>query len=92
MCRRLRPGLAASGAQVLADPDKANTHWQQQHPPAERRRSGTSRPYHTGNLEAYRVTGNAAYRRYLRFGPRQPVRATLARIRRALKYNYGGDA
>lgn len=76
-------------AQVLADLDKANTHWQQQHPPAETPFWNVA-AYHTGNLEAYRVTGNAAYRRYSEaWAEHNNWSGATSPDKQAWKYNYG---
>jgi rhamnogalacturonyl hydrolase YesR len=43
--------------------DRVNTYWQHA-TPAEETAFWNVAAYHTGNIEAYRVTGNEAYRRY----------------------------
>ena len=43
--------------------DKVNTHWQTTHKP-EVRSFWDNAAYHTGNMEAYFLTGNESYRAY----------------------------
>ncbi|HEY9107733.1 MAG TPA: glycoside hydrolase family 88 protein [Roseateles sp.] len=53
----------SSRAQVIAAIDKVNTSWQARTPPQETAFWNVA-SYHTGNIEAYRVTGNQNYLRY----------------------------
>ena len=46
--------------QVRALIDKVNQHWQSENSP-EVRAFWDNAAYHTGNMEAYRLTGNPAY-------------------------------
>ena len=74
---------------VVAAIDKVNTYWQA-HTPAQEWAFWNVAAYHTGNLEAYRVTGNERYRRYTEawaehnqwMGARSPDK-------QAWKYTYG---
>jgi rhamnogalacturonyl hydrolase YesR len=56
-------GVENSRAQVVAAIDKVNASWQAHTPPQETAFWNVA-AYHTGNIEAYRVTGNAAYLLY----------------------------
>ncbi len=49
--------------EVLAIIDKVNTHWQETHP-KHGRAFWDNAAYHTGNMEAYFLTGNEKYRAY----------------------------
>jgi len=53
----------ASRAEVVAIIDKVNTHWQQT-TPAQQWSFWHVAAYHTGNMAAYQVTHNPAYRQY----------------------------
>jgi unsaturated rhamnogalacturonyl hydrolase len=53
----------ASKEEVVAIIDKVNGYWQQ-HTPATQWPFWHVAAYHTGNMEAYKVTGNEAYRQY----------------------------
>src|SRR5258705_230172 len=82
------PGAPGRG-EVIAQMDKANTYWQAHHP-AQEWAFWNVAAYHTGNIEAYRVTGNEAWRRYSEawaehnqwMGAKSPDKA-------AWKYTYG---
>lgn len=50
-------------AEVVAAIDKANSYWMDRHPATEWAFWNVA-AYHTGNLEAWRVTGNERYLRY----------------------------
>lgn len=54
---------SAHKAEALALIDRVNAYWQRA-TPAEETAFWNVAAYHTGNIEAYRVTGNEAYRRY----------------------------
>lgn len=55
------PAKEAGEVRVIID--KVNTHWQQTHKP-EATPFWHVAAYHTGNMEAYKLTGNEAYRDY----------------------------
>lgn len=57
------PPAGPTRAEVIAQIDKANSYWQARTPPQEWAFWNVA-AYHTGNLEAYRVTGNERYRQY----------------------------
>lgn len=54
---------APSRAEALAVIDRVNGYWQRTTPPTETSFWNVA-VYHTGNMAAYAVTGNEAYRRY----------------------------
>ena len=56
-------GGGTTRANVIAMIDKVNGHWQRTNPPQEWSFWNVA-AYHTGNIAAYRVTGNEDYRRY----------------------------
>ena len=49
--------------EVVAAIDKVNSYWEARNP-AQDSPFWNIAAYHTGNIEAYRVTGNERYRRY----------------------------
>lgn len=55
--------VAVSKASVLDAMHKANRYWQTNNPPQNRSFWDVA-AYHTGNMEAYFVTGNESYRKY----------------------------
>ena len=61
--RNNRPAVATSKADVLAIINKANSYWQSNNPPTVRA-FWDHAAYHTGNMEAYFITKNEAYRKY----------------------------
>jgi len=80
---------ASRRAEALAVIDKVNTYWQERTPATEWAFWNVA-AYHTGNLEAYKVTGDARYLRYSLdwaehndwMGAKSPDKATW-------KYTYG---
>lgn len=56
-------GVGLGRGEVIAAIDRANTYWEARTPPQESAFWNVA-AYHTGNIEAYRVTGNERYRRY----------------------------
>ena len=54
---------AKEAGEVRGIIDKVNTHWQQTHKP-EATPFWHVAAYHTGNMEAYKLTGNEEYRDY----------------------------
>ncbi|WP_034386743.1 glycoside hydrolase family 88/105 protein [Comamonas composti] len=62
-CSNITPKHESSRNEVIAAIDKVNTYWQT-HTPAEQYAFWDVAAYHTGNIEAYRVTGHERYRRY----------------------------
>lgn len=79
----------AARAEALAMIDKVNTYWQSR-TPAQEWSFWNVAAYHTGNMEAYKVTGNENYLRYSQdwaehngwMGAKSPDKSTW-------KYTYG---
>lgn len=61
--KKAQQQMATSKEEVLNIIHKVNSHWQATHPPQDKPFWDVA-AYHTGNMEAYFVTGNAAYRKY----------------------------
>lgn len=61
-CANVSPA-GVSRNEVIAAIDKVNLYWEAR-TPAEESPFWNVAAYHTGNIEAYRVTGNERYRRY----------------------------
>jgi rhamnogalacturonyl hydrolase YesR len=57
------PAVDTTEQQVVAIIDKVNGYWQQREKPQQWAFWDIA-AYHTGNMEAYRITGNPAYRKY----------------------------
>lgn len=62
-CAGTAPDVRTKRDDVVAVIDKVNTYWQA-HTPAKEWSFWNVAAYHTGNMEAYRITGNERYRRY----------------------------
>ncbi|UGQ49142.1 glycoside hydrolase family 88/105 protein [Massilia endophytica] len=62
-CTTAAPDVGAKRGEVIAVIDKVNTYWQEK-TPAKEWSFWNVAAYHTGNMEAYKVTGNERYRRY----------------------------
>lgn len=62
-CAATPPAEGITRSQVLEAIDRANSHWMALKP-AQENSFWDVATYHTGNLEAYRVTGHERYRRY----------------------------
>jgi rhamnogalacturonyl hydrolase YesR len=88
-CATAPPDPASSRTEVIAAIDKVNAYWVAR-TPAQESPFWNVAAYHTGNIEAYRVTGNERYRRYSEawaehnqwMGAKSPDKATW-------KYTYG---
>ena len=57
------PDTAKEAAKVRGIITKVNNHWQQTNPP-ETRSFWDNAAYHTGNMEAYFLTGNEEWKNY----------------------------
>lgn len=76
-------------SEVVAIIDKVNTHWQST-TPAKQWAFWDVAAYHTGNIEAYRVTGNERYRRYSEeWAEHNAWMGAKSNDRARWKYNYG---
>ena len=62
-CATMPGNSTATRAGVIALIDKVNGHWQRTNAPTEWSFWNVA-AYHTGNMAAYRLTGNEAWRRY----------------------------
>ena len=80
---------AQEAKEVRAIIDKVNTYWQT-NTPAEVNPFWDNAAYHTGNMEAYFLTGNDAYRDYSeRWAEHNEWKGAKSNDRKAWKYNYG---
>lgn len=69
--------------------DKVNSHWQAENPP-EVRSFWDNAVYHTGNMEAYRLTGNKAYLGYsVAWAEYNEWKGAKSDNRSEWKYSYG---
>jgi glycosyl hydrolase, family 88 len=69
--------------------DKVNTNWQKNHP-AEATPFWHVAAYHTGNMEAYKLTGNPEYLDYsLAWAEHNDWKGAKSNDRSKWKYNYG---
>ena len=83
------PAIGVKRSEVLAQIDKVNTYWQA-HKPAKEWAFWDVAAYHTGNIEAYRVTGNERYRRYSEeWAEHNAWKGAASDNKAAWKYNYG---
>lgn len=74
---------------VRAIIDKVNTNWQKNHP-AEATPFWHVAAYHTGNMEAYKLTGNQEYLDYsLAWAEHNAWKGAKSNDRGKWKYNYG---
>jgi rhamnogalacturonyl hydrolase YesR len=62
-CSSLPPAVDTSEQEVVGIINKVNGYWQQRETP-QKWSFWDIAAYHTGNIEAYQVTGNPAYRKY----------------------------
>ncbi|SFV00277.1 glycoside hydrolase family 88/105 protein [Pseudoduganella namucuonensis] len=82
-------GVSTSKAEAIALIDKVNTYWQKNTPAAETSFWNVA-AYHTGNIEAYRVTRNEAYRQYSEaWAEHNQWMGAKSRDKAGWKYSYG---
>ena len=62
-CATTQPAVDTSQQEVVAIINKVNDYWQQRESP-QKWAFWDIAAYHTGNMEAYRITGNPRYRQY----------------------------
>jgi len=62
-CASAPPAVDTSEQEVVGIMNKVNNYWQQ-HEPAQKWAFWDIAAYHTGNIEAYRITGNKAWLKY----------------------------
>ena len=80
---------AKEAQEVRAIIDKVNTHWQTTHKP-EATPFWHVAAYHTGNMEAYKLTGNPKYLDYsLAWANHNDWQGAKSKDRSKWKYNYG---
>jgi hypothetical protein len=71
--------------------DKVNTHWQATHTP-EHNAFWDEAAYHTGNMEAYRLTGKPEFLEYsLKWAEHNDWKGAKGTDRSKWKYDYGED-
>lgn len=74
---------------ILAIINTVNTHWQETHPTPGNSFWHVS-TYHTGNIEAYKVTGNQDYLAYSKtWAEKNEYKGAKSNIKSDWKYNYG---
>jgi unsaturated rhamnogalacturonyl hydrolase len=89
-CASWRGG--ATKAEVLAALTLANDYWQRVNRPAQSAFWDVA-AYHTGNMEAYRVTGNETWRSYsTAWAEHNQWSSARSNVKSAWKYNYGESA
>ncbi|MDE6335280.1 MAG: DUF2264 domain-containing protein [Muribaculaceae bacterium] len=80
---------AKEAGEVRTIIDKVNTHWQNNHKP-EATPFWHVAAYHTGNMEAYKLTGNENYRDYsLAWADHNQWKGAKGNDRSKWKYDYG---
>ncbi len=84
-----RPAPGAARAAVLAALHRANGYWQRNHPP-EQWAFWDVAAYHTGNMEAWRLTGHEPYRAYsTAWAEHNGWRGARSDDKAGWKYTYG---
>lgn len=83
------PDTAKEAAKVRGIITKVNNHWQQTNPP-ETRSFWDNAAYHTGNMEAYFLTGNEEWKDYSeRWAEHNEWKGAKGTDRSRWKYDYG---
>ena len=83
------PDTAKEAAKVRGIITKVNNHWQQTNPP-ETRSFWDNAAYHTGNMEAYFLTGNEEWKNYSeRWAEHNEWKGAKGTDRSRWKYDYG---
>ena len=84
-----QPSALKEAAEVRGIIDKVNTYWQTNND-AEKNPFWHHAAYHTGNMEAYRLTGNDDWLEYsLRWAEHNDWKGAKSNDRSKWKYNYG---
>lgn len=84
-----RPAPAAARAEVLAALHRANGYWQRNQPP-EQWAFWDVAAYHTGNMEAWLLTGHEPYRTYsTAWAEHNGWRGARSNDKAGWRYNYG---
>ena len=82
-------GIKDEAKQVRSIIDRVNTYWQSHNKP-EVRAFWDNAAYHTGNMEAYFLTGNEAYRKYSEaWAEHNEWKGAKSNNRAEWKYDYG---
>lgn len=82
-------GIKQSKQEVIAIIDKVNTHWQNSHPELGNAFWNVA-AYHTGNMEAYKITKNKKYLDYsLAWAEKNQWMGAKSNDKSEWKYNYG---
>ena len=82
-------GIKQSKQEVIAIIDKVNTHWQNSHPELGNAFWNVA-AYHTGNMEAYKITKNKKYLDYsLAWAEKSQWMGAKSNDKSEWKYNYG---
>ncbi|HEY0953367.1 MAG TPA: glycoside hydrolase family 88 protein [Roseateles sp.] len=88
-CASAPPGPGVERSEVIAAIDKVNGYWQARNP-AQETAFWNVAAYHTGNIEAYRVTGSEGYRRYSEaWAEHNQWMGAKSGDKASWKYNYG---
>lgn len=84
-----KPAISTSKADVLNIINKVNTYWQTNNPPTVRS-FWDNAAYHTGNMEAYFITKNDAYKKYSEaWAEHNQWMGAKSNNKAEWKYNYG---
>lgn len=87
--KTVNSNISESKEDVLAIINKVNKHWQITHPVPDRAFWHPA-AYHTGNIEAYKVTGNQDYLAYSKaWAEKNEYKGAKSNTKAAWKYNYG---
>jgi rhamnogalacturonyl hydrolase YesR len=87
--KALNSTISESKEDVLAIINKVNKHWQITHPIPDRAFWHPA-AYHTGNIEAYKITGNQEYLAYSKaWAEKNEYKGAKSNNKAAWKYNYG---
>lgn len=88
-CASTSPQGGAGRNEVIAAIDKVNTYWEAR-TPAQENAFWNVAAYHTGNIEAYKVTGNERYLRYTEaWAEHNQWMGAKSNDKANWKYNYG---
>ncbi|MFS2004805.1 glycoside hydrolase family 88 protein [Duganella sp. CT11-25] len=88
-CSALQPAVGTSEQEVVGIINKVNGYWQQRETP-QKWSFWDIAAYHTGNMEAYQVTGNPAWRKYSEdWAAHNQWQGAKAADKSKWKYQYG---
>ena len=89
MCLTVPAQKKPTKSELIGIIEKANNYWQSTHP-THGNSSWDKAAYHTGNMEAYFVTGNEAYRQYSEaWAEQNQWKGTKSDDKTKWKYTYG---